>query len=240
MYFRKLLNHSNGIDEKIILPLSGTMCRYSDKPFLFYPEEIIKFIRYQHENINFVQTIKKNPSILNEQFKKSGSSDFETFKRDMIFLSVQETIFCESLLDLLGIVITAKCFLNIDAIAKDVNKIDIEQALKKDDKKTELGKNVYSALKEVGIDEEKLNKLLKNNEFRQILNRYIASILLDKMQVECDIFYPTKEELKTFAFNNYELLGEDLTKEKVDKFLDENYYQIKLKLEVIAREIGDL
>ena len=36
----------------------------------------------------------------------------------------------------LGIVITAKCFLNIDAIAKDVNKIDIEQALKKDDKKT--------------------------------------------------------------------------------------------------------
>ncbi len=140
----------------------------------------------------------------------------------------------------LGIVITAKCFLNIDAIAKDVNKIDIEQALKKDDKKTELGKNVYSALKEVGIDEEKLNKLLKNNEFRQILDHYIASILLDKMQVECDIFYPTKEELKTFAFNNYELLGEDLTKEKVGKFLDENYYQIKLKLEIIAREIGEL
>lgn len=140
----------------------------------------------------------------------------------------------------LGIVITAKCFLNIDAIAKDVNKIDIEQTLKKEDKKTELGKNVYAALKEVGISEEKVNKLFKNNEFRQLLDRYIASILLEKMQVECDIFYPTKEEIKTFAFNNYELLGEGLTKEKVGKFLDENYYQIKLKLEIIAREIGEL
>lgn len=108
LYFRELLNHSSGIEEKIILPLSGTMCGYSDKPFLFYPEELIKFIQYQHENINFVQTIKKNPSILNEQFKKSGSSDFETFKRDMIFLSVQETIFCESLLDFLGVVITER------------------------------------------------------------------------------------------------------------------------------------
>lgn len=140
----------------------------------------------------------------------------------------------------LGIIITAKCFLNVDALTKDVNKIDIEQTLKKEDKKTELGKNVYAALKEVGISEEKANKLLKNDEFRKILDRYIASILLNKMQVECDIFYPTKEELKTFAFNNYELLGEDLTKEKVDKFLDENYYQIKLKLEIIAREIGEL
>jgi len=111
LFFRKLLNSSSGIEEKILLPLSITRHKNSNKPFLFYPEYIVKFIQYQHENVNLIDSIKKDPSILDDAFKNSGFTDFETFKRDMIFLSVQKTVFCESLLDLLGVVITEKDYL---------------------------------------------------------------------------------------------------------------------------------
>lgn len=106
MYFRKLLNRSNGIKEMLMLPLSMTETRDSGKVFLFKPEEIIALVHYQHESINFIQAVKKDATILNLNYKESGASDFDKFVRDMIFRSVQVQVFTENILELLGVTVT--------------------------------------------------------------------------------------------------------------------------------------
>lgn len=106
MYFRRLLNRSNGIKEMIILPLSVTKTRDSGKEFFLKPDDIITLVQYQHESINLVQAVKKDPSILDSTFKKTGAKDFDMFSRDMIFRSVQVRIFTESILELIGVIVT--------------------------------------------------------------------------------------------------------------------------------------
>ncbi len=106
LYFRKLLNRSNGIKEMILFPLSVTEARDSGKVFLLKPDEIIALVQYQHENINFVQAVKKDPTILNPIYKKSGATDFDKFERDMIFRTIQVQIFTENILELIGVIIT--------------------------------------------------------------------------------------------------------------------------------------
>lgn len=106
LYFRKLLNRSNGIKEMILLPLSVTEARDSGKVFLLKPDEIIAFVQYQHENINYVQAIKKDPTILDPIYKESGATDFDKFERDMIFRAIQVQIFTENILELIGVIIT--------------------------------------------------------------------------------------------------------------------------------------
>ncbi len=106
LYFRKLLNRSNGIKEMILLPLSVTEARDSGKVFLLKPDEIIALVQYQHENINFVQAVKKDPTILDPIYKESGATDFDIFERDMIFRAIQVQIFTEKILELIGVIIT--------------------------------------------------------------------------------------------------------------------------------------
>ncbi len=106
LYFRELLNRSNGIKEMILLPLQVTETRDSGKIFLLKPDEITALVHYQHENINYVQAVKKDQTILHPIYKKSGATDFDKFVRDMIFMTTQVQVFTENILELIGVTIT--------------------------------------------------------------------------------------------------------------------------------------
>ena len=106
LYFRELLNRSNGIKEMIFLPLQVTETRDFGKIFLLKPDEIIALVHYQHENINYVKAVKKDQTILHPIYKKSGATDFDKFVRDMIFMTTQVQLFTENILELIGVTIT--------------------------------------------------------------------------------------------------------------------------------------
>lgn len=108
LFFRRLLDHSTGIKEAIILPLQIIKSTYAGKKFLLKPDDIISFIQMQHECINFTHIVKANTAALIEQFNESPATDYQKYEHDMVFLTNQKRSFIESILEQIGVVITEK------------------------------------------------------------------------------------------------------------------------------------
>lgn len=97
-------------ERKLSFPIPLFVLKQTDKDkvFVLEDEDLESFIQFQHQYINYMQEIKKNPEVLRTQFIEAKLSSFENFKNDMLFMASQTVFFFESLLECIGISITKR------------------------------------------------------------------------------------------------------------------------------------
>ncbi len=97
-------------------------------------------------------------------------------------------------------------------------------------------------LKNNGFTEKEASDIVRDEEFKSVVNNYLESVVLSEIK-NAEIRYPTKEEVKSFVKKNYNSLSkikaisEKYNEETIDEFVEENYDEVKDKLEEITEEV---
>jgi len=143
----------------------------------------------------------------------------------------------------LGIDVSAKKFLNTTTFSKAVQEMEFQVLfLDEENKETATGKRVYDYFENMGITRGEVNKIIKNNKFKELFGNYFGSILLKNLDKDTKIIYPTKEELYVFVDDNYEFFKKVLKvkendKDAIKKIIYKEYDYVSSELEEIAREL---
>ena len=107
-------------------------------------------------------------------------------------------------------------------------------------------KNILNKLKDYlinyGFDEKEALEIVEDKEFKRIVNTYLESIILNEIK-DTEIKYPSKEEIKSFVKKNYktlnkiEVIKEKYTESTIETLVDDNYEEVKEKLDEIKEEV---
>ena len=107
-------------------------------------------------------------------------------------------------------------------------------------------KNILNKLKDYlinyGFDEKEALEIVEDKEFKHIVNTYLESVILNEIK-DTEIKYPSKEEIKSFVKKNYktlnkiEVIKEKYTESTIETLVDDNYEEVKEKLDEIKEEV---
>ncbi len=101
---------------------------------------------------------------------------------------------------------------------------------------------IKNYLTNVGFTKEEAAQIVNDEEFKNVVNNYLESVLLSEIK-DTEIRYPTKAEIQKFIQKNYnalkkiKVISEKYNENTIDKFVEENYDDVKNKLEEIVKEV---
>ncbi len=108
---------------------------------------------------------------------------------------------------------------------------------------SKLEGKIEEYLIQVGFNKEEAKEIVNDDQFKEIVTNYLESVVMNKIK-DSDIRYPTKDEVKEFVSKNFSTLKkvkaieEKYTEENIDEFVDENYDEIKIKLEEVEKKVN--
>ncbi len=150
----------------------------------------------------------------------------------------------------LGITSSAGKFLTKESISNSITEIEITEMLEdKEGKTTELGTQVYDSLEQAGLTKEQTKKLLSNSKLKKVFGDYVGSVIVNKINPDEEISYPSKQSIVELVEENYDVLATSLelkselndeTRNQIKELIDENYEDIIKSLKDISKGMGDI